>query len=111
MCAESDYWEECIAQAAEECGLELTQEQLKYLAGSAECGHDNYSMAFGCDVADKNYISDEARELEQLKVSLEKKRRRELETDPCSTCTTTGSVRDGWGRNVNCPDCRGEGRH
>lgn len=41
-----DYWKECIAIAAEECDLTLTEEQLEYLASSAEIGHDHYGMAF-----------------------------------------------------------------
>ena len=41
-----DYWEECIAIAAEECDLKLTPEQLKYLAEAAEGGHEHYGMAF-----------------------------------------------------------------
>ena len=36
MSAQRDYWQECIAIAAEECGLTLTPEQLDYLAGAAE---------------------------------------------------------------------------
>lgn len=46
MSAERDYWQECIAIAAEECDLTLTPEQLDYLASSAESGHDHYGMAF-----------------------------------------------------------------
>ena len=42
-----NYWEECISTAADECGLKLTKEQLKYLADAAEGGHENYGMAFG----------------------------------------------------------------
>lgn len=41
-----DYWEECIAIAAEECDLKLTEGQLKCLAESASGGHENYGMAF-----------------------------------------------------------------
>ena len=44
-----DYWEECISIAADECGLKLTKDQLECLAGSVECGHENYGMAFGHD--------------------------------------------------------------
>jgi 23S rRNA A1618 N6-methylase RlmF len=46
MSAERDYWQECIAIAAEECGLTLTQEQLECLADGAESGHEHYGMAF-----------------------------------------------------------------
>ena len=46
MSAEQDYWKECMAIAAEECDLKLTPEQLDYLAGAAENGHEHYGMAF-----------------------------------------------------------------
>lgn len=41
-----EYWEECISIGAEECGLEITREQLSELAASVEGGHENYGMAF-----------------------------------------------------------------
>ena len=41
-----DYWAECISIAADECGLELTSEQLDMLAGSVQGGHENYGMAY-----------------------------------------------------------------
>ncbi len=46
MSAKRDYWSECIAIAAEECGLTLTPEQLECLADGAESGHEHYGMAF-----------------------------------------------------------------
>ena len=42
----TDYWTECIAQAAEDCGLAMTPEQLDAIATAAEAGHDNYGQAF-----------------------------------------------------------------
>lgn len=44
--AQMDYWTECIATAADECDLKLTQEQIEYLASAAESGHEHYGMAF-----------------------------------------------------------------
>jgi len=41
-----DYWKECISNAADECGAELTHEQLECIAASAESGHEHYGMAF-----------------------------------------------------------------
>ena len=46
MSTQQDYWQECISIAAEESDLKLTSEQLKYLASSAESGHEHYGMAF-----------------------------------------------------------------
>lgn len=41
-----DYWKECILNAAEECDLLMTEDQLNCLAEGVEGGHDNYSQAF-----------------------------------------------------------------
>lgn len=46
MAAELDYWKECIAIAAEDCGATLTPEQLECLAESVQGGHECYGMAF-----------------------------------------------------------------
>jgi hypothetical protein len=42
----TDYWAECISDAAEECGLDMTAEQLSSIAASVQAGHENYGMAF-----------------------------------------------------------------
>lgn len=44
--SEKDYWKECMSIAADECDLQLTDDQLESLAESAESGHENYGMAF-----------------------------------------------------------------
>lgn len=44
--SDKEYWEECIANAAEECGLEMTTEQLDEVAAAASEGHEHYGMAF-----------------------------------------------------------------
>ncbi|MDL2200853.1 hypothetical protein QQF45_17565 [Halopseudomonas aestusnigri] len=41
-----DYWEECISEGADSCGLDLTTEQITALAESAASGHEHYGMAF-----------------------------------------------------------------
>lgn len=41
-----DYWKECISSAADDCGLVITDEQLKCIADAVEISHDNYGMAF-----------------------------------------------------------------
>lgn len=41
-----EYWEECIACAADGGGFTLTEEQIKCLAEACEGAHDNYGMAF-----------------------------------------------------------------
>jgi hypothetical protein len=41
-----EYWQECIANAAEEAGATLTHEQINEIAGSVHGAHENYGMAF-----------------------------------------------------------------
>ncbi|CAH0290920.1 hypothetical protein SRABI106_03509 [Rahnella aquatilis] len=43
---DKEFWEECISQAACECDLKLTDDQLGYLAEAASGGHECYGMAF-----------------------------------------------------------------
>ncbi len=44
--SQADYWEECICEAADGCGLSLSQEQRECLAAAAQSAHENYGMAF-----------------------------------------------------------------
>jgi hypothetical protein len=46
MSKQHDYWRECMSNASDKCGLDLTPEQLDCLASAAENGHDSYGMAF-----------------------------------------------------------------
>lgn len=46
MTASAEYWQECISEAAEECGLTITQEQIASIAEAVEGAHENYGMAF-----------------------------------------------------------------
>ncbi len=46
MSVQTDYWAECLSEAADECGATLTHEQLACLAEAAETGHGYYGMAF-----------------------------------------------------------------
>ena len=43
---EKDYWEECIAIAADEVSLTLTEEQIQVLAKAAAYGHECYGQSF-----------------------------------------------------------------
>ena len=106
-----DYWEECITEALEDAALAATKEQINTIASWVEGAHENHGLATGADVATSNYISDEARELEQIKRDQESKRLWECDTVPCRSCTTTGIVKDGWGRDATCFKCDGKGRH
>ncbi len=106
-----DYWEECIKEALEDAGLTATGKQIDIIVSWVEGAHDNYSLATGEEVASKNHISDEARELASLKQEIERSEEWKLSTQPCRGCNTTGTVLDVWGRDMTCPNCEGEGRH
>ena len=41
-----EYWKECVAISADECGATLTAEQLHYIADGVAGAHENYGMAF-----------------------------------------------------------------
>jgi len=99
------YWEECIREALEDCGLSATDEQIEVIVDTVEGAHDNYGMAFGHD-AIPNPIMKENEDL---------KRQLKLEQDKvtCPDCRgngeiiTTGPVHSSISQ---CDACRGEGR-
>lgn len=99
-----DYWEECIAIAAEECGVTLTDEQIKYMAGAVEGGHENIGMAF--HVPENPLRS----ELDQVKRDLKNERDKVL----CPDCGGKGWIVE-YGpyhsSESQCSKCRGEGRY
>jgi hypothetical protein len=41
-----DYWAECISNAAGECGVNLTSQQLEWISEAVDGAHENYGMAF-----------------------------------------------------------------
>ena len=106
-----DYWGECVKEAFEDAGINATQDQINTVVCWVEGAHENHGTATGADIAHRNFVSDEVRELKRLKSEQEKQRLWVLSTYPCKTCTTTGLVKDGWGRDVTCPDCDGSGRN
>jgi len=105
-----NYWKESIEEALSEIGISATADQTKELVEWVQGSHDNYGMAMGHDVASANWESDESKELKRMKAEAKKTLQWELETKPCRNCTTTGTSRDGWGRDAQCPDCYGKGR-
>lgn len=78
----SDYWNECISEAAHECGVQLTNEQRAHIAEAVQGAHENYGMAFyqpesSCR-SDVTRL-EKALELERSKVT-------------CGTCGGSGTV-------------------
>jgi hypothetical protein len=105
-----NYWKECITIALDDLGLVLTDEQIDYLADSVEGGHENYGMAFGYDCIPNPVESRTQMELRELKRKNQEHDDWMNKTKPCYTCSTTGTVKDCWGRDQTCFDCYGKGR-
>lgn len=105
-----DYWKECISEALEEAGIVATDEQIETITSWVEGAHENYSMAHGYDCIPNPIESQAQQELDNMKREKERHERWVITTKPCSSCTTTGWVVDGWGRDVVCGWCGGKGR-
>ena len=103
-----NYWHECIAEAFEDAGITASHLQIKTVVEWVEGAHENYGMAHGYD--DISGETDAERNLRELRREIEKKERWVMETNPCQLCTTTGLVKDEWGRNQTCQLCDGLGR-
>ncbi len=106
-----DYWNECITEALEDSNLSATQEQIDNIVNWVEGAHENFGLATGQEVANKNHISDEAKELKELKANIEKERIYKVSTKPCPVCHTAGSINVGRSTiPVDCDRCNGKGR-
>jgi len=105
-----EYWRECVAIGAEECGAKLTAEQIDCIAGSVQGGHENYGMASGDDVASSNRYADLESALERERDAVRKERNKVL----CSACKGRGRIYSAGpyhGSDSECWKCRGDGRH
>jgi hypothetical protein len=101
-----NYWKECISIAADECGLQVTKEQLEYLAEAVEGGHENYGMAHGYD-AIQNPLEPENK---HLRDELKAERNKVI----CKECNGRGLIVSHGpyhSAESTCWKCRGDGRH
>lgn len=53
--SEYDYWEQCIMEAAEDCGANLTQQQVETIASWVKGCHENYGLAHYTPSASDHY--------------------------------------------------------
>lgn len=103
---QSSYWEECIAEAAEECRATLTDEQITCIAGWVEGCHENYGMAHGHDVIPSHRELENARLKQQLK--------EEQHKVICKECKGSGRIFSQGpyhSSDSDCSNCRGRGRY
>ena len=101
----SDYWLECLSQAADEAGIVLDSNALGVLAKAAEDGHEHYSMAF---------YSPSSSEIYQPRIDkLERDLKAEREKVFCKTCSGTGRLIESFGTRSSdsqCYKCQGDGK-
>lgn len=98
-----DYWKECVSLAADDCGADLTEEQLVHIAESVQGGYENYGQAFYSPPSDYDH------EIDRLKKELEIERAKVV----CPKCVGRGRIVENFGTrssNTECWICRGEGR-
>lgn len=105
-----DYWQECIGEAMCEAGVPATSEQIDVIAHFVDSAHENFGMAFGYDAIPNPVETEATRKLARMEKEKQDHEHWILRTKPCRSCTTTGWVLDGWGRQVTCLDCSGKGR-
>ena len=103
----TDYFSECISDAAEECGAQMTTDQIKFIAEAVDGARENMSQAFGYDVASSNFTAARDREADELRQRLHYEQT--VSRTRCSACKGHGFYRDGWGRDFGCSECDGEG--
>ena len=104
--AYKEYWVECISIAAEECGANLTREQVEEIAYVVQGAHENYGMAFYSPPAGEHFRT----EIDDL----QRKLKAEREKVGCRACNGTGRTQVYFGTFMSdsqCSKCRGEGKH
>jgi hypothetical protein len=63
----SDYWTICIEEGFAECGIKATKEQIDWMVGAVEGGHENYGMSHGYDAIPRQTEIEENNEIKRLK--------------------------------------------
>lgn len=100
-----DYWQECIAEAFEDAGIQATQEQIDTVANWVEGAHENYGMAHGHDAIPNPLVLENEKLRRQMK--------EEEDKIICPECKGKGRIitRGPYhGSDSECSRCRGEGR-
>ena len=107
----NDYWRDCVAESFEDAGISASSEQIDTVASWVEGAFENYSLATGAECIPNPQVVEAKEYLRKVRAEITKRQEWELSTKPCRSCTTTGWVLDGWGRDAQCQNCSGTGRH
>ena len=103
MNTKQEYFEECLASSFEEYGIDVTEEQLKFVAADVAISVDCMDMAF--HVPENPLI----RETEVLKYALDKEKSKRV----CSECKGVGTIYMNFLNRCSisrCDRCCGEGK-
>jgi hypothetical protein len=103
-------WIELISEAFGDADIIATDEQIKLVADTVNGLQENWGLVTGSDVASSNFISDDKRELDNLKKEISESEKWIKNSSPCSICHTSGLQIDTWGRPYTCDICDGNGR-
>lgn len=95
-----NYWEECISEAFHEAGITAAANQISFVAEAVEGAHENYSMAFGHDLAPNPLIRENDTLKQEMKDQKSKVR--------CERCKGLGEI-PGYGGADECFKCNGSG--
>ncbi len=84
----AEYWVECVESSFSEHGITASKEQIECVAGDVEVSHENQGMAFGDDVASRNFHEGRESEIAALKTEL----RAEQDKLMCQECKGRGYI-------------------
>lgn len=103
------YWKESVESSLEEHGVAATTNQIEQIAGDMQISQDQFGMAFGHDVADRNLRGSKDSEI----ADLHRKLQREKDKVHCKTCNGLGRIIEHGpchSSESECYKCHGEGR-
>lgn len=104
-----NYWLESLGQAADECDLVMTSEQLEFMAQACMHSHEMYSEYSGDNVASANFSAQAEQEKQKLIDELEKERNKTI----CRDCYGEGRIINQGpyhSSNSECWTCKGVGK-
>lgn len=106
-----EYWEESCSNALKEAGITFNQAQLNTVSVMLMLSQKYYEKIFDFTLTDRPDKTQFETDLEKLVQEILEQDPSIPKTVPCKACYGMGIVQDGWGRDTNCYNCGGKGRH